>query len=226
MAELTEIAKDAGFSIPQVSVTNVTSWILIFLGIVFGAILITFLVYLFIVRLRFNKRFIIFGMVNNAVTLKYQDKAMFERIGVAGDYWARTRKLKKIVARPKLEMSKNTYWYFEREDGELINFVLEDINERQKEAKAYFVDEDMRLQRLGIQRNLNDRYNKLSFWKKYEHIIMSAIFILIITIALVVILDRISDILKAIVPLVDALNNVANNLGQILKAYTSGLSPA
>jgi hypothetical protein len=60
-----------------------------------------------------------------------------------------------------------------------------DIDEQMKQAGAYYVDEDMRLQRLGIQKNLNNRLTKESFWSKYGTTIMMVIFCVIVTICLV-----------------------------------------
>ena len=97
-----------------------------------------------------------------------------------------------------------------------------------KKAKAYYVDEDMRLQRLGIQRNLKDRFEKPSFWDKYGTMVMSILFMLIITICLVVIFNKINDLIKALPILADALTNVANAIssgqsGMIVMNATTGV---
>ena len=81
----------------------------------------------------------------------------FARIGKAGDYWCKLKKFKKTLPRPRRQVEKNTYWFYEREDGEWVNFTLNDFDDGMKKAGAYFVDEDMRLQRLGIQKNLQER---------------------------------------------------------------------
>ena len=87
-------------------------------------------------------------------------------------------------------MRRNEYWFYEREDGEWINFQLADFDEEMKTAGCYFVDEDMRLQRLGIHKNLRDRLQKVTFWQKYGGMIMSIAFILVVTICFVVLFNK------------------------------------
>lgn len=136
-------------------------------------------IYLWFQNKKFNKKIVLFKKVGNKVIPIGNDRAMFERVGTAGDYWCRTKTIKKTLPRPRIEMAKNEYWYYEREDGEWINFSLGDIDDQMKSAKAYYVDEDMRLQRLGIQKNLIDRFHKVTFWEKYGNFIMNIGFMIV-----------------------------------------------
>lgn len=203
---------EAGFQAPNVS--NIGHWLLYFLIAIIFAVFISFLVYMIVFNLKFNKKVILFKKIAGSIIPVGKDKGIIDRIGIAGDTWLRTKKFKKILPRPKLEMEKNTYWFFEREDGEWINFTLEDIDKAMKEAKVYYVDEDMRLQRLGIQRNLNERFNKPSFWDRYGNIIMGAFFMLIVTICLIIIFNKINDLIEAFPQLAKALENLANSIAQ------------
>ncbi len=181
-----------GVSLPSVSGDSIVSilmyggiGLIVLVGLVFGC-------YIFYDKMRYNKTIVVFKKINGTPVPVGQDKARFERIGIAGDYWLRTKKSKKILPRPRIESGVNTFWYFEREDGEWINFNLKDIDEQMKKAGAYFTDEDMRLQRLGIEKNLKDRFVKEGLWAKYGNTIMSIIFLLIITVCLVVLFQNMS----------------------------------
>jgi len=172
--------------IPKFDFNNLLNGGLIFLGIITVGIAVTFITIILINKFRYNQKIKVFGKIGNVMTLMYFDKAVFERIGLAGDYWCRLKKLKKIVPMPRLQMAKNEWWFFRREDGELINFTLADLDDTMK-AKCNYIDEDMRLQRLGIQKNLENNFKQLTFFQKYGAMIGMVVFMVIITVCLVVI---------------------------------------
>lgn len=206
-----DLISQAGLTAPNLS--RMGSWLVYLLIAIVIACLLALGVYLFIMRLKFNKKIILFRKVAGKIIPVATDKGMLQRVGIAGDTWLRTRKFKKILPRPKIEMDKNTYWFYEREDGEWINFNLNDIDESMKQANSYYVDEDMRLQRLGIQRNLKDRFDKPSFWEKYGAQIMMVIFFLIVTICLIVIFNKMNDLIESLPKLARALESLANAIG-------------
>lgn len=215
----TDLFEQAGIVAPNFS--KLGSWLVYFLIAVVVACLLALGVYLIILKLKFNKKIILFRKVAERIIPVAQDRGMIQRIGLAGDTWLRTKKFKKILPRPRIEMAKDTYWYYEREDGEWINFNLQDIDAAMKSAKSYYVDEDMRLQRLGIQRNLKDRFDKPGFWEKYGAQIMMVIFFLIVTICLIVIFNKMNDLVKALPQLAKALESLANSIG----SQQSGIVP-
>ena len=116
-------------------------------------------------------------------------KAKEERLGMAGDYWWRSKK-GKILPRGRIQMSKNEYWYYQKIDGEWINFELDNVDEQLKKVGAKFKDEDMSFSRIGIQRNLNDRLQKLTFWDKHGQTIMTIIFILILCVMVILVMQK------------------------------------
>ena len=189
------------------------TWLVYFLIAVVIACFLALGVYYLIINLKFNKKVILFCKVAERIIPVAKDKGMVQRIGLACDTGLRTKNFKKILPRPKIEMEKNTYWFYEREDGEWINFSIEDIDKAMKTAKSYYVDEDMRLSRLGIQKNLKDRFDKPGFWEKYGAQIMMVIFFLIVTICLIVIFNKINDLVKALPQLARALESLANSIG-------------
>lgn len=182
-------------------------------------------VFLIILHLMYNKRIIHFKIVNGRMQKVGEYKGMFQRVGLAGDYWVRTRKLKKILPRPRLEFANNEYWYFEREDGEFINFLIKDMDLVMKEAGVHYIEEDMRLNRIAIQKNLEKRFDKGSFWQKYGHVIMYAFTFIILTVCLIVIFNRISDVSDSLAASHAAIRDAAQILGDIFTRTQSGLIP-
>jgi len=226
MPDLTQTLSKAGMDLPNFQFSGMGDLLLYIVAGLLVAICIGIGAYFIFQEMKFNKKIVLFKKISGKIIPVARFKGMFERLGKAGDYWIKTRGLKKILPRPKLEISKNVYWYFEREDGEWINFDLEDIDERFRKAKIKYLDEDMRLQRIGIQRNLKERYDQATFWQKYGGMIMSAMFILIITICLVIIFNKINDLVKALPVLARALESVANAMKDTAVSQGSGIVPA
>lgn len=217
----------AGISIPKISGSAIMTWGIIIIGAILVASGVAFGIYWLMDYLRWNKNVVLFRKVSNRIIPLVNDKAMFQRVGTSGDYWLKTKKLKKTLPRPKIEMGKNTYWYYEREDGEWINFELSDIDSQMKKAGVYYVDEDMRLQRLGIQKNLKERLMKETFWQKYGTTIMLIIFVLIVTIALVVLFQKMQGNWEAATQTAKAIEHMAASVEQLSKNMGgNGVTPA
>lgn len=209
---------DAGIGIPKISMSGIGFWVMVIGGAIIVCAVVGFAAYYILQMLKWNKTVRLFKKVGNRYIPVSSDKAMFERVGTSGDYWLKTKKYKKTLPRPTIEMDKNTYWYYERSiDGEWINFEFGDIDEQMKQAKIHFIDEDMRLSRLGIQKNLKDRLIKETFWAKYGTTIMLIIFVLIVTIALVVLFQKMQANWVAATSAAVAVEHLAASVEQIGK---------
>jgi len=174
-------------------------------------------------RLKYNKKLKLFRKVGNEIVPVLDDKGWFARVGTAGDQWCKVQKFKKTLPRPRKQMAKDEYWFYEREDGEWVNFSLKDFDEDMKKAGAYFVDEDMRLQRLGIQKNLENRFQKVTFWQKYGGMIMNILFMVIVTVCLVILFKEMKDNWAVGREMASAVRDMAV---QVQNLYTRGQSGA
>jgi len=181
---VSEITTQLGMTMPNFS--GVLSYIALFgVIILFGGMFILGFILLWN-HLKFNKKIEIFSKVGAKLQLVGSDRAMFQRIGYSGDFWCVLKKSKKVLPLPTIQMAKNSYWHFVREDGEWVNFGLGDFDKQMKEAGAYYVHEDMRLQRLGIQKNLRDRLLNQSWWGKYGTTMIFMIFAIFMTILMII----------------------------------------
>lgn len=188
--EIGDFVKDV---MPDISLKGAGDITLIFVGGIIIAGLLGWLFYYYLQQKRFNLKLVLFKNVGGTSLPVDKDKGMFQRIGMGGDYWLIAKKFKKILPRPRIQMAKNEYWFFERSDGEWINFSLKDLDKQMKKAEAYYVDEDMRLQRLGIQKNLQDRFQKVSWWQQYGGLVMNLAFLAVITVLLVFLFREMKD---------------------------------
>lgn len=202
---------------------TVVKFIVVLLAVVIICGLLCFLIYLQFRKRKFNKKIVLFRKVGGRVTKIGEDLAAFERIGVGGDYWCKVRKSKKILPRPRIQMDKNTFWFYEREDGEWINFGLEDIDEKMKNFSAYFVDEDMRLQRLGIQKNLMQRLQKLTFFEKYGAVLIFGFYVLIVTVCLVLLFQKMESAYTGAEMMAAAVKDMSVSVNNLAVRTMSGI---
>lgn len=177
-------------------------------------------------RKLYNQKIWIFGKVGGVPMLKYIDKGRLMAFGMAGDRLLRLKKMKKFLPPPQIQMGGNVYWFYEREDGEYINFSLEDLDEKQKEAGAYYVDTDMRMQRLGIEKNLRERMEKKGFFEKYGQTIAGVIFIIMVTVSLVVLFSKLKDVSGSLDGVASSVGAMANSVEKFYSARVGGQSPA
>lgn len=228
MAGVLDTLRDQGASIPTLpnfSGADFTT-LLIYIGIgIILAIVGVIGVYFILNYLKWNKKFWLFKKVGNEWTIAQVDKGLFQRVGTAGDFWAKWKNLKRTSVKPKKQKRKNEYWFVEGEDGEIREIDSLDFDEGLKKLKCQFVDEDMRLQRLGIQKNLATRLEKQTFWAKYGTTIMLVIFVLVVTVSLVIMFKSMSDNWKVATDTARAIEHMASSvetMAQRLGTVTGG----
>ena len=145
------------------------------------------------------------------------------------------KKIKKFVPIPTIQTGRDEYWFFIRKDGEWINVGIEDFDEKSREVKVYFLDKEMRYARAALQKNLKERYAKLTFLEKYGGMIVWATLCLIIIIGFVLFMDKMLEITGSIDSMMktagietervlEAAEKVINKLN-VLEA-SSGIKPA
>ncbi len=136
------------------------------LVIVFAVVGI-FATIMIIKRMKYNKKIVIFEKIGGSWEATKQDRAMDIKFSTAGDLIIHLAKHKLYRPYPQIQTGRRTYWYAIREDGEWINFGIEDIDLKMKRMDIHFLDKEMRYARTQIQKGLKDRYEQPTFWEKY-----------------------------------------------------------
>jgi len=174
--------------------------------------LIGVIVYIFVVRKQYFIKIVTYRKVAGVPVKVGVYTAREVPYGYAGDkLWkvapAGMLKFKIIKWLPvgKLQSAPFEFSYYIRQDGEWINFILEDLDEKTQRMGIKFIHEDMRLQRLATERLLEQRHMQKSFWDKWKDTIMTIIFFLVIAVSLVIIFYQFSTLVDKINPLVDNL---------------------
>lgn len=221
MADL--IGDTFGGIVPSVSMDGVMSFGAIFVGIILFACVGIFLFFYINDRVKYNKKIKLFRKVGKSTQFIGADKGWLCRLGMAGDTWMKVKKFKKTLPRPRFQMGPNEFWYFEREDGEWINFNMGSIDEDMKKAGIEYVDEDMRLQRLGIYKNLEARFRKQSFMEKYGAILVSFVYILITSLCLVILFQRMNENFIVVGDVASQIGQVAQSVDNMMIRSGSGM---
>lgn len=184
---------------------------LIIVGAVFGL-----WAWWYINKKQFKYNIRIFEKVDGRYKPTINDKAIERKIGTGGDTIFYLKSLKKIVPRPTIQTGINTFWFARREDGELINIGMEDIDLKMKEAQVYYLDNEMRYARASLQKLNKDRNSKETFWSKYGRDIMTIIFVVLISVLLLLIASKMMQIVGTVDNLIKASEGVVDKASTML----------
>lgn len=190
----------SGNSIALISIIILIALVILGLG--------GWLVYLIIQKRVYVFKIKVFKKVGNVVTQIAYRKAKIINIGKAGDHLLFVKGVKKHLEFPTLQSATNEYWYYIREDGEWINFGLDDIDELTKKAGIQFVKQDMRLSRISIEDILANRLLHKSFLEKWGMVIGFTIFFLIIAIALTIFMFQYGKIVQQTGAILEQANQI------------------
>lgn len=183
-----------GFSMPQVSASGLAGKLLIGLVFILLCAILGAITWWIINQLRYKVVIRIFRQDGQAVKPVATDKGWMQTISPAGDTWLRFKKMKKLTERPSIWMSKKEVWYFLREDGELVNFGLNNFDETMKKAGCKYVSEDMRFARLSIDKILTKNFSKQKWWEKYGTQLAFGLFMLVVVACLIFLFKEMAEI--------------------------------
>lgn len=120
---------------------------------------------------------------------------------------------------PTKRMGKNAYWYVVKNNRELVNFTMKNINEEKNEGGLDYDHTDMRYAQSNlkdlIKRNYIDKATP--WWKEYKELISWVILIFIMSISFYFLFTKMAE-------LVDRIGSLINIAEQLIRASeaTSG----
>jgi len=191
----------AGFSIGKIGYALLIFFLALAVVGVIGGI-----VFWYMNKKRMKYKIPLYKKIGSRVIKIAEYKAMDYSISMAGDKLWYVPKAKKYIGVGSLQSAPNEYSYFEREDGEWINFEIPDIDEKMKKAGVKYLQQDMRSQRIAISNILEQRFSdQKSWWDKYGNLVTYTIFYLVVAISMVVIFYQWSNIADKIGALFDRI---------------------
>ena len=210
------------------SIIGVFAWFILFIIV---AVIIAVIAFIIIRNMKFRYKIWIFDKVSGRTELVAMDRARVTRLGESGDTILYLRKMKKYIPTPSIQTGRNTYFFYIREDREWINIGIEDIDLKMREVKANFLDKEMRYARAALQKNLKDRYNKITFMEKYGSYIAYVGLIVVIGIMTYLLFDKFIELSGSINAAMDKVPEVLEQLKGCISASSNvcgggGLQPA
>ncbi len=129
---------------------------------------------------QYNKKIHIFSEINGA-TCPYGDDVAKEII--LPNTSIRAFLLKKgglFLPRPSIQVGKDHYWYFIRDDGEWINVGLGNLNKELTELGIKYNHTDMRMQNASLKKLIEKNYKGVQWLKEYAPFIAIGILLVLL----------------------------------------------
>jgi hypothetical protein len=205
MVDLAQLNPLSKFDISLGTLGNALILFVIVLLIVAG---IGWLIYWRISSKQYFIKIPLYRLVGNIPTRVATYRAKKFRIGKAGDYLWYVKGIKKFLPPATIQTAPNEYMHWEREDGEWINFAMDDLDKEQKSAGVKYIQQDMRSQRIATANILEQRLINKTFWEKYRDMIVHLIFYLVVMICMIVIFWQWSKIVTQTGELISYVNTL------------------
>ncbi len=203
-------------TMPDINAATLVStltWVVLFIVFAITAGLVTWVI---MKQRKFNKIIEVYENVNGRFEKTMRLRAMFVNIGDAGDQVLYITKVRKFLPMPSIQTGRNTYWYVIREDKEWINIGLADIDEKFREVGAYFLDKEARHARTALQKNLKDRFQKLTFLEKYGGLMVWTVLVLIVGISVWLWFDKMIELSGAADKVIKLAAEVMKEAGEVV----------
>jgi len=121
-----------------------------------------------------------------------------------------------FLPRGVIRMGKKSYWYSIRNNREIINFSMTNINKETGEAGLNYDHTDMRYAytnlREIIKRNYKDKSQK--WWREYKDVIATVIYIFVVSLSFFFIVSQIGKLLGQIDPLLGRAEEILAQLAK------------
>ncbi len=125
------------------------------------------------------------------------------------------------------KMGENSYWYGIRDNKEIINFVMTNLNKEMKEANLDYDHTDMRYAHLNLREIIKRSYRDKStkWWKEYKDIIATVVFIFVMSLSFFFLFSQVGNLIGQLNPLLERAADILEQLAKF-DASCSGLKDA
>lgn len=126
--------------------------------------------------------------------LTSKDRARLIKTGDGGEelMWLKKRKAYRTAYGRK--MGPNVYWFAKGQDGYFYNVLLGDLDAKMGMLDIEPVDRDMRYMHVAIRKNIDKRYDKVSWLDKYGTYLATGFFMIIMIIGIWFLLSQMAEI--------------------------------
>ena len=89
---------------------------------------------------------------------------------------------------------------------------------KMREVNLYYLENEQRYARASLQKLAKDRFEKEGFWTKYGNMILSIIFIVVISTFLLLICGKLMSIMGSVDQTIKAMPDIMDKLAKLLGA--------
>lgn len=107
------------------------------------------------------------------------------------------KKKNMYLPRPVKRMGKDAYWFAIKNNRELVNFTMKNINDEMKEANLDYDHTDMRYALTNLKDLIKRNYRDKSqpWWKEYKDVISLVVLIFVLTLSFIFIISKTGELI-------------------------------
>lgn len=107
-------------------------------------------------------------------------------------------------------MGKDAYWYCVRNNREIVNFTITNLNEEMKLANLDFDHTDMRYAQENLKELIKRNYrdNSKPWWREYKDVIATVILIFFLSLSFFFLMSKIGDLIGQLSPLINQVEEL------------------
>jgi len=123
------------------------------------------------------------------------------------------------LPRPVKRMGKDAYWFMIKNNREIVNFVMKNINEEMKAANLDYDHTDQRYALTNLKELIKRNYRDKSqpWWREYKEVISLVILIFVLTLSFIFIISKTGS-------LIDKAGVLIEHADQLIKMAESATS--
>ncbi len=117
------------------------------------------------------------------------------------------------LPRPVIRMGKNAFWFAIRNNREIVNFSMKNINKEMKEANLNYDHTDMRYALTNLKELIKRNYRDKSqaWWREYKEVIGLVVLIFVMSLSFFFLLSKIGDLIGQVGLLIDHADEVVKS---------------
>ncbi len=114
------------------------------------------------------------------------------------------------LPRPVIRMGLNSFWFAIRNNREIVNFSMKNINKEMQEANLNYDHTDMRYALTNLKELIKRNYRDKSqaWWREYKEVISLVILIFVMSLSFFFLLSKIGTLIDQVGALIDHADQV------------------
>ena len=160
-----------------------------------------------------NKKIFWFEEVNGSMVATGDDTAVELTIPKTNITLFYIKNKDMYMPRPVKRMGQDSYWFCIKNNREIVNFVMKNLNEEMTEAKLDYDHTDMRYAHSNlrelIQRNYRD--NSKPWWREYKDVIGLVVLIFVLSLSFFFIISKVGALIDKASMLIEVGNQYMNS---------------